>query len=54
MGQISLTDFRQPVGDNRGVKKAQAIPWLEIEKRYAALLTNRKGNAAKPLRLSRL
>lgn len=56
-GQISLTDFRQPVGmhlkeGNRWVKKAQAIPWLEIEKRYAALLTNRKGNVAKPLRLA--
>ena len=29
---------------NRWVKKAQTIPWLEIEKRYAALFTNRKGN----------
>jgi hypothetical protein len=34
------------------VKKAQTIPWLEIEKRYAALFTNRKGNVAKPLRLA--
>ncbi len=56
-GQISLADFRQPVGmhlkeDNRWVKKAQTIPWLEIEKRYAALFTNRKGNVAKPLRLA--
>ena len=25
-------------------------PWPEIEKRYAALFTNRKGNVAKPLR----
>ena len=33
------------------MKKAQTIPWLEIEKRYAALFTNRKGNVAKPLRL---
>ena len=37
-GQISLADFRQPVGmhlkeDNRWVKKAQTIPWLEIEKK---------------------
>ena len=30
----------------------QTIPWLEIEKRYAALFTNRKGNVAKPLRLA--
>lgn len=56
-GQISLADFRQPVGmhlkeDNRWVKKAQTIPWTEIEKRYAALFTNRKGNVAKPLRLA--
>ena len=40
-GQISLADFKQPVGmnlkeSNRWVKKAQTIPWLEIEKRYAA------------------
>ena len=56
-GQISLMDFKQPVGmnlkeDNRWVKKAQIIPWNEIEKRYAALFTNRKGNVAKPLRLA--
>ena len=55
--QISLADFKQPVGmnlkeDNRWVKKAQTIPWLEIEHRYAALFTNRKGNVAKPLRLA--
>ena len=56
-GQISLADFKQPVGmnlkeSNRWAKKAQTIPWLEIEKRYAALFTNRKGNVAKPLRLA--
>ena len=38
-GQISLADFKQPVGmnlkeSNRWVKNAQTIPWLEIEKRY--------------------
>ena len=54
-GQISLTDFKQPIGmnlkeSNRWVKKAQTIPWLEIEKRYAAVFTNRRGNVAKPLR----
>lgn len=53
----SLADFKQPVGmnlkeSNRWVRKAQTIPWLEIEKRYAALFTNRKGNVAKPLRLA--
>ena len=56
-GQISLSDFKQPVGmnlkeSNRWVKKAQTIPWLDIEKRYAVLFTNRKGNVAKPLRLA--
>ena len=43
-GQISLADFKPPVGmnlkeSNRWVKKAQTIPWPEIEKRYAALFT---------------
>ena len=38
--QISLTDFNTPVGmklnpDNRWVKKAELIPWDEIEQRYA-------------------
>ena len=56
-GQISLTDFKQSVGmnlkeSNRWVRKSQTIPWLEIEKRYAALFSNRKGNVAKPLRLA--
>ena len=37
---------------NRWVKKAQIILWLKIEKRYAALFTNHKGNVAKPLRLA--
>ena len=40
-GQISLPDFKQPVGmklkeSSRWVKKAQTIPWPEIEKRCAA------------------
>ena len=38
--------------DNRWVKKAELIPWDEIEQRYAKLFTNRKGNVAKPLRLA--
>ena len=55
--QISLTDFNTPVGmklnpDNRWVKKAELIPWDEIEQRYAKLFANRKGNVAKPLRLA--
>lgn len=56
-GQIRLADFGQPVGmnlkeENRWVKRAKLIPWNDIEKRYAALFTNRKGNVAKPLRLA--
>ena len=38
-GQISLSDFQQPMGmhlreDNRWVKKAQSIPWDKIEAKY--------------------
>ena len=56
-GRISLSDFKQPVGmnlkeRNRWLKKAQTIPRLDIERRYARLFTNRKGNVAKPLRLA--
>lgn len=56
-GQINFSDFGQPVGmemspDNRWVKKADSIPWLEIEQKYAKLFVNRKGNVAKPLRLA--
>jgi hypothetical protein len=55
--QISFSDFGQPVGmqmsaENRWVKKAESIPWSEIEQRYARLFTNKKGNVAKPLRLA--
>ena len=50
-GQISLADFKQPAGmdlkeSNRWVKKAQMIPWLEIEKRYAALLQRQRSQTA--------
>lgn len=53
-GQSSLLDFKLPVGmnlkeSNRRVKKAQMIPWTEIERWYAALFTNRKGNVVRPL-----
>lgn len=56
-GQIRLADFGQPIGmnlkeENRWVKRAKLIPWNDIEKRYVALFTNRKGNVAKPLRLA--
>ena len=55
-GQISIHEFGQPIGmtlheDNRWVKKAQTIPWNAIERRYAQLFINNKGNVAKPLRL---
>ena len=48
--------FHPPMGmnlneDNRWVKRALLIPWNDIEKRYASLFTNRKGNVAKSLRL---
>jgi transposase, IS5 family len=54
--QLSLTDFGQAIGlklnpENRWIKKAQSIPWEEIEIRYAKLFANKKGNVAKPLRL---
>jgi IS5 family transposase len=56
-GQIRFEDFGQPVGmtmsaENRWVKRAESIPWDEIEHRYAALFKNRKGNVAKSLRLA--
>jgi len=55
--QVSVTDFWMPLGlkldpNNRWVKKAETIPWEEIELRYAALFKNRKGNVAKPLRMA--
>jgi len=55
--QISIIDFGMPLGmeldpENRWVKKAETIPWDEIEVKYAALFKNRKGNVAKPLRLA--
>jgi hypothetical protein len=56
-GQISFNDFGQAQGmkmnpENRWVKKAENIPWQEIEERYAKLFPNKKGNVAKPLRLA--
>lgn len=56
-GQISLSDFQQPMGmqlreDNRWVKKAQMIPWNKIEAKYADLFPSETGNVAKPLQLA--
>ena len=55
-GQISITDFGQPLGmklneNNRWVEKAELIPWEKIEKQYAGLFKSKTGNTAKPLRL---
>ena len=56
-GQISLSDFQQPMGmqlreNNRWVKKAQMIPWDKIETKYAELFPSCTGNVAKPLQLA--
>ena len=56
-GQIRFEDFEQPVGmrmdpKNRWVRRAENIPWDEIERHYAKLFKNRKGNVTKPLRLA--
>jgi hypothetical protein len=55
--QIGINDFGMPLGmklspENRWVKKAEMIPWDEIELKYASLFKSRKGNVAKPLRLA--
>jgi len=55
--QLGLADFNQPVGlkmnlENRWVKKADLIPWEDIEKRYAKLLPSGTGHPAKPLRMA--
>ena len=55
--QLGLADFNQPIGlkmnpENRWVKKAETIPWLAIEDRYAELFPSRTGMPAKPLRLA--
>ena len=55
--QLSLSDFNQPMGmkmnpENRWVKKAELIPWDEIEDRYAELFPGKTGQPAKPLRMA--
>ena len=55
--QFGLTDFNQPIGlkmnpENRWVKKADLIPWDEIEDRYADLFPSHTGMPAKPLRVA--
>lgn len=53
--QSKLTDFNQPLGmklnpENRWVKKADMVPWDDIEKKYAELFPSKTGMPAKPLR----
>ena len=55
--QLRFSDFQQPIGlkmnsENRWIKKANAIPWAEIEEKYSSLFPSNKGNPAKPLRLA--
>lgn len=52
--QFSLSDFNQPIGlkmnpKNRWIKKAETIPWNEIEEQYASLFPSETGMHAKPL-----
>jgi len=55
--QFGPTDFNQPIGlkmnpENRWVKKAELIPWDEIEDRNADLFPSHTGMPAKPLRVA--
>lgn len=55
--QFSLSDFNQPVGlkmnpENRWVKRAEMIPWVEIEEKYASLFPSQTGMPAKPLQVA--
>lgn len=55
--QFRFTDFNQPFGmkmnpENRWIKKADLIPWNEIEDRYAQLFPSSTGMPAKPLRMA--
>ena len=55
--QLKFSDFQQPIGlkmnpKNRWIKKAESIPWAEIENRYSKLFPSMKGNPAKPLRMA--
>ena len=55
--QFGLDDFNQPAGfkmnlENRWVRKAETIPWAEIEDKYAELFPSNTGMPAKPLRMA--
>jgi hypothetical protein len=55
--QVSVFEFTTPWNghldpENRWVKLAEIIPWIEIEQEYASKFTGFKGNVAKPARLA--
>lgn len=55
--QIRFEDFVQPVEmhmdpEDRWVKRAESIPWDEIEHRYAELFKKQTRDVAEPLRLT--
>lgn len=55
--QFKLSDFNQPIGlrmdkENRWIKKAEKIPWDDIEDKYASLFGSTTGTVAKPLRMA--
>lgn len=55
--QYTLTDFNQPIGlkmnpENRWIKKAEMIPWDDIENRYAKLFPSNTGKPVKSLRMA--
>ena len=55
--QISLFDFNQSCGmeldpDNEWIRMAHTIPWLRMEKRYAAMFPSKTGHPATPFRMA--
>ena len=55
--QINLTDFNHPAGlhmnpENRWVRKAETIPWDDIEDEYAKLFSDEIGAPAKPVHVA--
>lgn len=55
--QYYLEEFILPFegklrADNRWVKLAKIIPWVNIEERYANLFPNNRGQMAKPVRMA--
>ena len=55
--QSDFLSFNQPLGlhmdpNNRWIKMAASIPWVQFEREYAKLFKGKNGNVAKPLRLA--